>query len=130
MVKLKEYFIVFGFGGFLYSLVELIFRGRTHWTMFITGAAVFCCLYYVFNRLYNENIFKNALLGSVLITTAEFAVGCAVNLGLHMKVWDYSGKTLNLYGQICPAFSIGWFALSIPVFYLAAALRNQLNTVL
>lgn len=127
MAKLKEYFIVFSFGGTSYSLVELIFRKHTHWTMFVTGAVVFCILYYVFNRFNSENILKNAFLGSVMITTAEFAVGCTVNLGLNMKVWDYSGKPLNLYGQICPAFSIGWFALSIPAVYLAALLRNHLK---
>ena len=37
MDKFKEYLIVFSSGGIIYSLIEVIFRGFTHWTMTITG---------------------------------------------------------------------------------------------
>ena len=121
--------MAFGIGGVIYGLIEVIFRGHTHWTMLLTGGAVFCCLYFIFDILYNENLLKNALLGAMIITTAEFAVGCVVNIGLNMHIWDYSHKPLNLYGQICPAFSFGWFGLSIPAFYIAAALRRSLRAL-
>lgn len=129
MYKLKELTVVFGVGAVIYGLTEVIFRGHTHWTMLLTGGAVFSCLYFIFDILYNENLLKNALLGAVIITTAEFAVGCVVNIGLNMHIWDYSHKTLNLYGQICPAFSFGWFGISIAAFYIAAVLRQNLRAL-
>lgn len=129
MDKLKELLMAFGIGGVIYCLIEVIFRGHTHWTMLLTGGAVFCCLYFIFDILYNEKLLKNALLGAMIITTAEFAVGCVVNIGLNMHIWDYSHKPLNLYGQICPAFSFGWFGLSIAAFYIAAVLRQNLRAL-
>ncbi|MCQ2480096.1 MAG: putative ABC transporter permease [Clostridia bacterium] len=128
MGRIKETIIVFGFGCFLYSLVEVIFRGFTHWTMFLTGGVVFCCLYYVFDISCGENIIKGAFLGSVIITTAEYAVGCVLNLGLNMRVWDYSAIPANLFGQICLKFSLGWFALSIFAFFIASLLRQKLRS--
>lgn len=130
MDRLKEFIIVFGVGSLSYALVEVIFRGHTHWTMLLTGGSVFCVLYFAFNYFKKENIFKIGLLGAVLITTAEYSVGCIVNLALKMGVWDYSRKPLNLYGQICPAFFFAWFALSIPVFYMATNLKNEISAVL
>ena len=129
MDKFKELTVIFGMGGVIYALIEVLFRGRTHWTMMLTGGAVFCCLYLLFDRFYYENLLKNALLGAVIITTAEFAVGCVVNIWLNMHIWDYSHKTLNLYGQICPAFSFGWFGISIAAFYIAAVLRRNLRAL-
>ena len=124
MDRIKEMIIVFGFGSLTYSLIEILFRGHTHWTMLLTGGMVFCALYFIFNIFQNENIFKMGFMGAALITTVEYAVGCIVNVALKMKVWDYSGKAFNLFGQICPAYFFAWFALSIPVFYIATGLKN------
>lgn len=125
MRHIKEFIIVFGIGGIGYSLVEILFRGFTHWTMTITGGLIFYIIYHVFNIIQKENIIKICFVGAVMITTAEYAVGCIVNILLKMHVWDYSHKNLNLYGQICPAFSFGWFAISIPVFFLSIGLKES-----
>lgn len=130
MEKIKEFIIVFGLGGIAYALIEVMFRGHTHWTMLLTGGAVFFILYLIFNYFKKENIIRIGFLGASLITTAEYSVGCVVNLGLDMSVWDYSKKPLNLYGQICPKYFLAWFALSIPVFYIAKNLKNEIRTVL
>ncbi len=130
MKRIKEFIIVFGIGSLSYALVEVLFRGFTHWTMLLTGGAVFCILYCIFNYFSEENIIKIGFLGGVLITTIEYTVGCVVNLGLKMRVWDYSGKAFNIFGQICPAFFLAWFAISIPVFYIATGLKNEIRTVL
>ncbi len=127
-MRIKESIIIFGIGGVLYALIEVLFRGFTHWTMFLTGGIVFCCLYYVFEFSCEKNIIKGAFLGAVMITTAEFAVGCVVNIALHMRVWDYSASPMNLFGQICLKFSLGWFALSFLAFAIANLLRQQLRS--
>lgn len=128
MERIKEIIIVFGFGCFMYSLVEVIFRGFTHWTMFITGGIVFSVLYYIFDISCGKNIIKGAFIGSVIITTVEYAVGCVVNIALKMRVWDYSASPMNLFGQICLKFSLGWFVLSIFAFFIASFLRQKLRS--
>lgn len=45
--------------------------------------------------------------------------GCIFNLGMQLHVWDYSGELGNLAGQICIKYSLVWFALSIPLVWLA-----------
>ena len=40
---LKHIFL-FETGGLLYLLLELLWRGWTHWTMFFLGGACFICL--------------------------------------------------------------------------------------
>lgn len=57
-------------------------------------------------------LWKQMLLGSVIITLLEFVCGCIVNLLLHWNVWDYSNLPFNILGQICLPFSILWFFIS------------------
>ncbi len=127
MKRLKEFIVIFGIGGNIYGLIEILFRGHTHWTMFTAGGLIFYFLYIVFNIICDNNILKNGLIGAIIITTAEYIIGCIVNIGLDMRIWDYSHKPLNLFGQICPAFSLAWFTLSIPASLLAFGLRQRLR---
>ena len=100
---LNKYLFLFNIGGLLYILIELIWRGRSHWTMFLLGGICF-----VFLGLINEVIpwqmplWQQILIGAVGITTLEFLTGCIVNLWLGWGVWDYGGLPGNLLGQICP----------------------------
>ena len=105
-----KYIIIFGLGAFIYGAIEVIVRGYTHWTMALTGGAVM------------------ALFGALVITSLEFAVGAVVNLGLGWDVWDYSEKPFNIMGQICPLFTLGWLALSLPGFMLCTAVEKRLSS--
>ncbi len=99
-------------GGLSYSLIELIYRGYTHWTMFILGGLCFISC-----GLINEIIpwkmilSKQMLIGAIIITALEFIVGLIVNVWLGWNVWDYSELPLNVFGQICLFFSIAWYYL-------------------
>lgn len=108
-----SYSAVFAFGGLLYGLVEILFRGYTHWTMLVAGGVCFTLLFLI-NRMENESVWKKWIMGGAVITAVEFVAGCIVNLRLGWEVWDYSGHPLNLMGQICLLFSVGWVGLSIP----------------
>ena len=55
-----------------------------------------------------------ALAGTLIICAVEFTVGFIVNILLDWKVWDYSGRKYNIYGQICPIYAFLWFLLCIP----------------
>lgn len=68
--------------------------------------------------------------GSAAITTVEFLFGCVFNLGLGMKVWDYSSEAFNIAGQVCARYSILWFFLSAPLMRAADLLvvRDQASS--
>ena len=110
---LREYLLVFGVGGIGYSAIEILWRGRTHWTMALTGGACLSGLYAMAKKE-SGPMWKFCLHGSCLITAAEFAVGLIVNRKLKWNVWDYSKVPLNLMGQICPLYSFFWFLLCRP----------------
>lgn len=126
MGKLKENIILFGVGAFAYGLVEVAVRGYTHWTMALTGGVVMVILGAI-NRTQGVHILFKCLLGALVITSFEFCVGMTVNVGLGWEVWDYSEKPLNLWGQICPQFSLAWFFLSVPAYSLCTFLQKRLS---
>ncbi len=115
MTKAAENLILFLFGGIAYSMIEVLFRGYTHWSMTVTGGICLVLMYRHFTARPHDPLAVKCLFGAVTITVLEFAAGCIVNLWLGWNVWDYSGMMFNLYGQICLPFSALWFLLTAPV---------------
>jgi len=115
---------VFLLGGILYSLIEMMWRGYTHWSMTIAGGAALLLIHLLNRRLRHRDILLRCLYGCIMITSVELAAGIIVNLWLGLDVWDYSGMAFNLLGQICPAFSILWFLISFPA-YLVSDLSGK-----
>lgn len=106
---------LFLIGGRLYTWIEILWRGHTHWTMFVLGGICF-----VIMGLLNEHIFSwklslmmQAIISAVIITVFEFITGCIVNLWMGWSVWDYSRLPFNLLGQICLYYFLLWIPLSI-----------------
>ena len=123
---IKKLITIFAIGATLYSAVEILWRGFTHWTMAIAGGLCMCGIYSI-----NDNVCKNNKLGkytlcSLLITAVELIIGIIVNIFLKMNVWDYSSKKYNILGQICPLYTFYWFLLSIPAVYLSNMIKNYL----
>ena len=83
-------------GGVGYGLLELIWRGRTHFSMVLTGGACLVAICAVNEKMKKRNIFLRAAVCAAAITAAEFAVGVVVNRWLDMSVWDYGGMPGNL----------------------------------
>ena len=106
---------LFLFGGICYCLMEIIWRGRTHWSMALTGGACFLWLYKAFAKLKTVPAAARCLLGGAIITACEFVSGCFFNRLLGLKVWDYSRNRLNIKGQICPLYAFFWTLLCAPV---------------
>ena len=113
MKQLLKYIFLFTIGGLVYILIEIAFRGYSHWSMFITGGICFILL-----GLINEVIpwemplTLQMLIGCGVITLLEFITGCIVNLWLGWNIWDYTELPLNFLGQICVWFSIVWYFVS------------------
>ena len=129
MKNTKELLVIFGIGGILYSFIEVMFRGFTHWTMTLTGGITFVALYLANLKMKTKSLFLRCLAGSAIITAIEFVVGCIVNLEFHMNVWDYSDQKFNVLGQICPLFSFLWFLLSGPACFLSFALKKKFKAI-
>ena len=123
----RENFTIFALGGTVYGLIEVVARGYTHWSMILTGGLAFLLIHIINVNLKSRSLFLRCAIGCGIITALEFGVGCIVNRGLHMGVWDYSGQKLNILGQICPLFSILWFLICIPAVYLSYILKKSLR---
>ena len=113
MKRAFKYLFLWLTGGLIYIGIELLFRGYSHWTMFVLGGICFVCLGLI-NELipWKMPLTKQMLIGTVIITYFEFITGCVVNIWLGWGIWDYSNIPGNIMGQICPIFSFLWFWIS------------------
>ena len=115
---------VFGcLGGLLYVLVELIWRGYSHWTMVLLGGVCFVLVGILDEIQHKPPIILQMLQSAVIITVLEFITGCIVNLWLGWNVWDYSNLPFNILGQVCLYFFFAWFFLA----YLVIKTENLLH---
>ena len=110
----KKYFILGIIGGAVYVLLEMLWRGYSHWTMFLLGAVCFILIGIV-NEVFEWDtpLLLQMLFGCAIITALEFITGCIVNLWLGWDVWDYSQYKFNVLGQISLRSSVGWYFLSL-----------------
>ena len=114
-------------GGFIYYLIEMVWRGHSHPSMFIIGGI--CLL--VVARMNNFFPWEMALalqcvLGGIAITVIELVAGCVINLWLGWGVWDYSGLPFNILGQVSLFFIFAWTGLALVCIYLDDYLRWKL----
>ena len=73
---LNKYLFLFDVGGLLYVLIELIWRGHSHWTMFILGGLCFIYLGLINEVLpWEMPLWKQILIGAAGITVLEFLTG-------------------------------------------------------
>ena len=127
--KIRDYSVICLIGSVGYSLLDILWRGFTHWTMAATGGLCLTLLYRLDQKHSREGLFLRCLKGATLITAVEFLVGCLVNRLLKWQVWDYSNSFGNLLGQVCPLYSLLWFFLCIPVYRLTGSLRQLFRRI-
>ena len=119
----------FAIGGLGYAGIELLWRGRTHWSMMITGGLCMTIMLFIFRKHGEISLVYSGLIGSAVITIVELFAGCIVNVWLGLKIWDYSNQPLNFMGQICPLYSLLWCMLSIPVSQLCVWLNSLYDSL-
>lgn len=110
------------FGGFLYCLVEILYRGYTHPSMFLLGGICFVCIGGIRRTFRDAVSAQKMLLCAGVITLFEFLCGVLVNRVLGLSVWDYSAMPVNVLGQICITYSAAWCLLAIPAMGMDALL--------
>lgn len=110
--KWSENLFLWALGGSLYYGFEVLFRGFSHWSMFLLGGI--CLLFCAKQGLWTgwkEPLWKQVLWCTIFVTAAEFITGMIVNKLLGWNVWDYTGHKCQLFGQICLPFTIIFSAL-------------------
>ncbi|MBQ7320712.1 MAG: hypothetical protein IJW99_01320 [Clostridia bacterium] len=113
-VRLSRSLFVFSSGGALYFFIEILWRGYSHFSMFLCGGLCFSGIYLIHRICCAVPRPLRWLYGAVLITVVEFWCGVIVNLLLGWNVWNYTALPLNLLGQVCLPFTLIWFLLCIP----------------
>ena len=116
--------LLFLVGGFLYCMIELLFRGRTYLSMFLLGGLCFIIIGELNEQYKKMPLISQMFISMIIITILEFLSGCILNLWLHIGAWDYSDQPYNLFGQICLLFSNAWFFLSLVAIVLDDYLRH------
>lgn len=128
--KCKELFkivVLFIIGGLSYCGIEIIWRGHTHWTMGVLGGFCFVIIGGLNNYIpWEMKLWKQGVIGSLIITSCELVAGIILNLFLGLHIWDYSNMPFNLLGQICLPFTILWFFLSVICIFVDDWLRYTL----
>jgi uncharacterized membrane protein len=114
-------------GGFVYYVVELLWRGHSYTSMFGVGGLCFLAVGAINNHIpWGLAFVWQALIGAAAITAVEFASGCVLNLWLGLGIWDYSQMPLNFMGQICLPFSVAWVGIAAFAVWLDDYLRWKL----
>ena len=88
---MTDFLLCFLLGGAGYVLIELLWRGRSHFSMFIAGGFAFALLHALFRR-YALPLPVKCIAGALVITAIEFIAGYIVNLLMGLNEWDYSGR--------------------------------------
>ena len=110
---------IFLAGGGIYVSMELLWRRRSHISMFAAGGICFLLLGKIRKSRLPDTV--KPLAGAAAITAVELGTGLLVNRDHH--VWDYRSVPGNYRGQICLPFSLLW----IPVSALGMGLYGLLD---
>lgn len=114
LLILRKYLTLAVTGGMLYVVLELVWRGWSHWTMFMLGGICFVVLGLINEVLpWDTPLWQQMFLGACIVTGLEFLTGCVVNICLGWCVWDYSNMPGNIMGQIAPQFFAAWLLVSL-----------------
>ena len=93
-----------------YPLIELCWRRRTHPAMALAGGVSMKLLSILHRTQKGRPLWQNALLGGLMITGVEYAIGRRLNR--RYQIWDYRRTPLNVQGQICLPYTLAWCGLS------------------
>lgn len=125
--RINKAAILFLIGAAAYALIEVAFRGYTHWTMAVLGGILFLLLGGLNEWIpWGMPLVLQCVIGAVIVTVAEFLAGLILNVWLGLGIWDYSDVPGNILGQICPQFIFAWLGLSLVAIILDDWLRYWL----
>ena len=113
------------FGGTLYYLIEYLYRGFSHWSMFLLGGL--CFIYFELQgreTSWDEALWIQVVRCTIFVVACEFITGIIVNKWMNWAVWDYSDQPYQLFGQICLPFATLFSGLSVLGIWLSGNLLH------
>lgn len=121
-MKIVKKVALFLIGGGAYVGVELLYRGRSHSSMFLAGGACFLLLGRLQKATPRLPLPLRGFVGAGIITMVELLTGLLVNR--RHTVWDYRDQPFHFHGQICLPFYFLWVPLSLCAMGLYRILDN------
>ena len=116
---------LFFLGGGAYCALEMLWRGRTHGSMFLAGGASLLLVGQLNHVKPKLPLPLRAVAGAGIITMVELAAGLIFNRDY--RVWDYRTQWGNWMGQICPLFSLLWVGIALVVLLIYEPLENAIR---
>ena len=117
--------ILFFFGGGAYVGLELLWRGRSHGSMFLAGGLCFLLLGRLLHARPRLPLPLRGFVGAGIITMVELLMGLLFNR--EYRVWDYRHMPLHFHGQICLPFFFLWVPVSLLAMGLYALAERTLK---
>lgn len=114
--------LLFTAGGGSYVVLELLWRGRSHSTMFLAGGTCFLLLGGLNKAKPRLPMPLRGVAGAGVVTMVELLTGLLINRDY--RVWDYRDLPCHFCGQVCLPFSLLW----VPVSMGAMGLYQLLDT--
>ena len=108
--------MLFYLGGMIYCGIELLWRRRTHGSMFVLGGACFVILGAIGEVGKKLPPILRVFTAAGVITALELATGLLVNRDF--VVWDYRQMPLNFRGQICLPYFLAWMPLAAAAMWI------------
>jgi len=117
--------ILFTAGGAAYVCVELLWRGRSHRSMFFAGGTCFLLLGKLDKSGWSAP--ARGAAGAGIITAVEYVTGLLANR--QYQVWDYRQLPFNYQGQVCLPFYVLWIPLSLGAMSLYRRLSQLVRSL-
>ena len=127
-MKVWKQAVLFYLGGCAYMGLELLWRGRSHGSMFLAGGTCFLLIGHLNHVRPRLPLPLRAVAGAGIVTMVELAVGLAANRTY--EVWDYREQAGNFLGQICPLFSALWIPVSLMALGLHELLQRRVERLI
>lgn len=113
-------------GGMTYASLELLWRGRTHGSMFALGGLCFLLIGRLGHVRPPLPVPLRALAAAGIVTMLE--LGCGLLVNQEYAVWDYRQMPMNFHGQICLPYTLLWVPVSLAAIWLYDALEDRVDT--
>ena len=106
--KISKYLFLGCLGGSIYYGLEILFRGFSHWSMFVLGGICFL-FFYIQGRVlsFQEPLWRQILRCMIFVTAMEFLTGLIVNKWLCAIGIILSGYIAwGIYGEEKPQYHV------------------------
>ena len=116
--------LLFTIGGWGYVGLEMLWRGRSHSSMFLAGGSSFLLLGALDRSAGRMKLPVRAAAGAGIITSVELLTGLLTNRDY--SVWDYRQMPYHYQGQICLPYTLLWMPVGLGAMALYRVLDKRL----